>query len=158
MRKAWNTRRTSRGDPNQFCPDFRQGGADGSAKLLSGGKGFARERISELHGPGFVQLSGWEQSFHERTWIYLLQQSAENGLAALRIHAHVERTFVLHGKTADRIVNLHRGNTEVRDDDIRAGGSLGGGQHLWQTGKVGAVRRKSIRAETQFTQASFGLG
>ena len=54
--------------------------------------------------------------------------------------------FVLHGKAARRVVNLHGRNTEVGQNNVSAvNPSLP--QDFWQTGEIRAMRGENFRAK-----------
>ena len=124
-----------------------------SASCRVEAKSFSGQRRGESRRVWFVGI-GCEQ-FRERGGFDFLQQRGR-GLAALRIHAHVERAVELHGKTARRIVNLHRGNAEVGENQIRAGDFIRR-QHLRQPGEIAAVRGENCFAKTQRPQARLGF-
>ena len=68
---------------------------------------------SELRGVRLIRI------FHEQ-----ISQSIDGnffeerrrGLAALRIHAHVERPVIFGRETTRRIVQLHRGNAKIGEN------------------------------------------
>ena len=78
-------------------------------------------------------------------------------MAALRIHAHVERAVVFHGKTADRIVQLHGRDAEVGEDNIGAA-EVRTGERLGQAGEIQPPRGEYAFPETKGAQAGFGFG
>ena len=59
---------------------------------------------------------------------------------------------VLVGEAARGVVELHRRDAEVREDEIRAGDAFRG-QHLRQPGEVAAMRAEDRLAEPERAQA-----
>ena len=115
---------------------------------------FSGQGRGERVGVGFVGV--FRQQRGERGGRNFFQQHC-GGLAAVRIHAHVERAGELDGEAACRIVNLHRGDAEVGEDQIRAG-DFRLGEHLRQPREVAPVGGESFRAETKRAKTTFGLG
>ena len=77
-------------------------------------------------------------------------------MAAIRIHAHVERAVELHGEAASRIINLHGGHAEVCENDVRAG-EFCLSENLRQSGEVAAMRGENSFTKTSRAKSRFGL-
>ena len=76
------------------------------------------------------------------------------GFTTRRVHPHVEGTGLLVTEAAIGIVELHRGDAQVRKDQIRARESLTG-EHLRQTGEVSVMCDERLGAETGRAQLCF---
>lgn len=63
---------------------------------------------------------------------------------------------VFHGETAGRIVELHRGDAEIGEDEVDAA-QTGGREHLRESGEVAVVGGEKLRAKAQCAQAGLGL-
>jgi len=130
-----------------------QRGADGVGKLAGGGERFSSENGGKFIRARFIGIL-LEQT-GKGCGVDFLQEGG-SGLAALRIHAHVERAIVLDGKTAHRVIDLHGGNAEVGEDEIGAG-ELAGGEGLGQAREIGAMGGENFRAESQRAEAGFSF-
>ena len=76
-----------------------------------------------------------------------LARKVRSRLSALRIHPQVERPVVFRGEAARGIVQLHRGNAEIREDDVGAVEPVAR-QRLRQAGEVapGHLQHRSVVA------------
>ena len=99
----------------------------------------------------FIRVFG--QQGRQRVRRDLLQERS-GGLTAGGIHSHVERPGVLDRKAARRLIELHRGNPKIGQDEIRARRS-GRGEHLGQAGEVTPLRREAFRTKTKRAQPRF---
>ena len=129
----------------------RQGGANGNGKAGGGGKGAAGQSRGQRRGVGFVGVV--LQQFLERAGSDALEQG-RGGLAPPRIHAHVQRAVEFGGESAGRVVELHGGNAQVRQDDVRAG-KAGLRQYPRQPGEVAVIGGEGVRPEAQGAEAGF---
>ena len=68
-------------------------------------------------------------------------------MAALGIQTQIQRALVLQGKAAGWIVQLHRGNAQIGQDQIDPG-EFGGGQNLRQSGEVAAMSGEGFEPES----------
>ncbi len=84
-------------------------------------------------------------------------QEDRGRLAASRVHAHVQRPFMLHGEATCRVVDLHGRSTEVGQDEVRAG-RRHSSQDLRQAREVRAMRGENFRAEPKRAKTCFRLG
>ena len=75
-------------------------------------------------------------------------------LTPLRVHPHVERPDALVAEAAIGIVELHRGDAEVRQNHIGVFETLGR-EGLRQAGEVGVARDERVGAETGRAQVRF---
>ena len=131
-----------------------QGIADGAGKFEGGAEIFSSERLRERGGFGFIGV--FCQDFCERVGFDFFEEGG-SGLAALGIHAHVERAIELGGEATRGIVDLHGGQSEVSEDEVGAG-EVVGGEDLRKSGEIGAVRGENVFVETEGAEAGFGFG
>ena len=147
MRNAWNVRRIAF-SASAAPAAFRTIRA--SAWVVSIGCAFSARAIlreRRLVGVLFQEL---RQLVFAETG-----QEQRRRLSASRIHAHVERPRRLVGEAARRVVELHRRDAEIGEDDVGAGEPFLR-QHVRQAREVAAARREPIRAEPRRAQAGLG--
>ena len=77
--------------------------------------------------------------------------SCDAGSPRVGVHPHVERARLLVGEPAVRIVELHRRDAEVRENDVRSGEPFVR-QHLRQPREIAPVRDERVRAEPRRAQ------
>ena len=109
------------------------------------------ERAGEQCGVGLVGVFG------EKLRELRLGERGEQcgcGLAALGVHAEVERAVLFEGETARGVVDLHRGDAEVGEDRVRA---ADGRQHLREAGEVRAMHGQRFIGEAERPQPRFAF-
>ena len=84
-------------------------------------------------------------------------KKADAGCPRPRIHPHVKRPFIFDRKTAARIIQLHGGDAQVREDDVRPVQSRLH-QRPRQAGEIQAARREHIFPKPQRAQPRQGFG
>ena len=131
----------------------QQGAVDGMGQRGRGGKRMTRENIGQNPGMGFVGV--FRQESGESIGADFFQQRAGR-LAALRVHAHVERALELDREAAVRIVDLHRGHAEISEDQVDSG-KLFKAENFRQPGKIAAMRHENFRAESTGAQSRLGF-
>ena len=70
------------------------------------------------------------------------------------IHPHVEGTGILVAEAAGGILDLHRGDAEIHEDDVRCRDPLLG-EHSRQVREVAVARHEAVGTETRSAQACF---
>jgi hypothetical protein len=131
----------------------RQRFADDGNEIRGGRQVMTSRSAGDLRRIGFIG------QVLEQVGEVIGRQSGEqfgSRLAAVRVHAHVQGAIEFCGETASRIVELHRGNAEVGEDDVNAG-KLCIGKDFGKAGEVGAMSGENIRAKAEGSEASFGF-
>ena len=98
--------------------DIRQaaGRDDGGASLLF------KDCLSEDFRAGFIGVL--RQDLRQSIRAHAFQELRGRSPAP-RIHSKIERPFGFESETARRIINLHRGQSQIRQDHVGTVGSLG---------------------------------
>ncbi len=130
---------------------FVECGADSFGEWFGAGKSFAGQREGEHMRVGFVGVFG-QKSFELGRAQFCEQVGS--GLAALRVHPHVERAVAFGGETARWIVQLHRGDAEVGEDDVDTG-DLAVRQNFWQASEITPVDTNDIGTVAKRAQPLF---
>lgn len=152
---AQGLKNPAHGELDGFASLMRQQGADGVGQFAGGGDVATGEGVGESAGEGFVGVL--DEQFGEILGGEAGQPGAR-GLAALWVHAHVERAIFFEGEAAFRIVNLHGGDPEVGEDEVHAFREALLGEGFGEAGEVAAHGLKRFGAVTEGAQAGFGAG
>ena len=79
------------------------------------------------------------------------------GETALGVHAEVEGAIDFEREPAGGVIDLHRGDAEIGEDEI---GALGGGfgEEFLEASEVHSADEKGVGGEAEGTEAGFGFG
>src|ERR1035437_2089614 len=143
MRSAWNTRRRQRSRSSRVRRGKAARTAAARALVLSKRRPARASASRRAFGS-----SAFSASREARASGGILSSRAEAGLAGLGGHAHAQRPFVFHRKPPRRVVELHRGDAKVDDNEIDAR-QFRPGEDLGEAGEIGAMGGESLRAEAE---------